>query len=309
MNYYIVIPAHNEEAFISLTLQSLLEQTFLPSKIVVVNDNSTDKTAEIVSEFAKRNSYISLVNKNSEATHLPGSKVIQAFQKGLETLDENYDFIVKADADLIFPSNYFETINKHFHLDERIGMVGGFCYIETRTKNEKSNKKNRVPELLSQKNEISEEKKGEWILENLTDKDHIRGALKAYRKETFKQIGGLKPQMGWDTVDELLCKFFNWKVVTDENLHVKHLKPTGYKYNKAARYKQGEAFYSLGYGFWITAIASIKLAMMKKKPLLFIDYIKGFWKAKWARKPLLVSNEQALFIRKYRWKKMKDKLF
>jgi hypothetical protein len=55
-------------------------------------------------------------------------------------------------------------------------------------------------------------KNGEWILENLTDKDHIRGALKAYRNIP---TGGLKAQMGWDTVDELLCKFYNWKVVTD----------------------------------------------------------------------------------------------
>jgi glycosyltransferase involved in cell wall biosynthesis len=52
MKYYIIIPAYNEEAFISLTLQSLVEQTVLPTKIVVVNDNSTDKTPEIVSEFA-----------------------------------------------------------------------------------------------------------------------------------------------------------------------------------------------------------------------------------------------------------------
>ena len=115
-----------------------------------------------------------------------------------------------------------------------------------------------------------------WILENLTDKDHIRGAFKAYRKETFQTNWGLKPAMGWDTVDELLCKFYNWKVVTDQSLNVKHLKPTGANYNKTARYKQGEAFYTLGYGFFITAIASAKLAMMKKKPLLFFDYIKGF---------------------------------
>ena len=115
--------------------------------------------------------------------------------------------------------------------------------------------------------------------------------------------------MGWDTVDELLCKFYNWKVVTDETLIVKHLKPTGANYNKAARYKQGEAFYSLGYGFWITAIASLKLALRKKKPLLFIDYIKGFWKAKLSNKELLVSKKQALFIKAYRWKKMKEKLF
>nr|WP_315143789.1 glycosyltransferase family 2 protein [uncultured Flavobacterium sp.] len=282
MKYYIVIPSYNEEALIGLTLQSLISQTVLPSKIVVVNDNSTDRTAEVVLEFAKNNPYISLVNKSSENIHLPGSKVIQAFEKGFETLDDNYDLIVKIDADLIFPANYFETIIKHFQSDERIGMVGGFCYIE---------------------------KNGEWILENLTDKDHIRGALKAYRKETFQQIGGLKPAMGWDTVDELLCKFYNWKVVTDESLHVKHLKPTGASYNKAARYKQGEAFYSLGYGFIITAISSLKLAMRKGKPLLFIDYIMGFWKAKSSGKPLFVTAEQAKFFRNYRWKKMKEKLF
>lgn len=282
MNYYIIIPTYNEEKFISLTLQSIVEQTVLPSKVVVVNDGSTDKTVEIVNSFVEKYSFISVVNKSSDAIHLPGSKVIQAFQKGLETLDDNYDIIVKIDADLIFPSNYFETIIKHFQSDERIGMVGGFCYIE---------------------------KKSDWILENLTDKDHIRGALKAYRKEAFKEIGGLKPAMGWDTVDELLCKFYNWKVVTDESLHVKHLKPTGASYNKAARYKQGEAFYSLGYGFFITAIASLKLALRKGKPLLFMDYIKGFWKAKVAKKPLLVTDEQAKFIRNYRWKKIKEKLF
>lgn len=282
MRYYIIIPAYNEEAFIQLTLGSLINQTVLPAKVIIVNDNSTDKTAEIVSAFAKENPFISLVNKTSEAIHLPGSKVIQAFREGEKHIDDNYDILVKIDADLIFPSNYFETIIKHFESDDRIGMAGGFCYIE---------------------------KNGDWILENLTDKDHIRGALKAYRKETFKQIGGLKPAMGWDTVDELLCKFYNWKVVTDTTLQVKHLKPTGANYNKTARYKQGEAFYTLGYGFWITSIASAKLAMMKKKPLLFLDYIQGFWKAKKAKTPLLVTHEQAKFIRHYRLQKMKEKLF
>jgi glycosyltransferase involved in cell wall biosynthesis len=248
----------------------------------VVNDNSTDSTAEIVTFFSDKFPFITLVNKKSDAIHLPGSKVIQAFHEGEKHIDEKYDIIVKVDADLIFPNHYFETIIKHFQSDSNIGMAGGFCYIE--------------------RNE-------DWILENLTDKDHIRGALKAYRKETYKQIGGLKPAMGWDTVDELLCKFYNWKVVTDESLHVKHLKPTGASYNKAARYKQGEAFYSLGYGIFITAIASLKLASRKGKPFLFIDYIMGFWKAKSSGKQLFVTAEQAKWIRNYRWKKMKAKLF
>ena len=282
MNLYIIIPAHNEEKFIGLTLQSILNQTTKPQKVVVVNDNSTDTTESIVNEFIQKESSISLINSVSTATHLPGSKVIQAFHKGFETLDSNYDIIVKLDADLILPINYFETIISHFKKDQKTGMVGGFAYIE---------------------------KNGHWILENLTDKDHIRGAFKAYRKECFLQIGNLKPAMGWDTVDELLCKFYGWKVITDENLKVKHLKPTGANYNKSSRYKQGEAFYTLGYGFLITTIASAKLALMKKKPLLFFDYIKGFWKAKMANKPLLVTNEQAKFIRSYRLQKMKEKLF
>jgi glycosyltransferase involved in cell wall biosynthesis len=282
MKYYIIIPAHNEADFIALTLNSIASQTILPVKVVVVNDNSTDETASIVTEFKTTHNYISLINNTSEAIHLPGSKVIQAFHKGFETIDEEYDIIVKLDADLILPNNYFETIINHFKKDDKIGMVGGFAYIE---------------------------KNGQWVLENLTDKDHIRGAFKAYRKECFLEIGNLKPAMGWDTVDELLCKFYGWKVVTDVDLKVKHLKPTGANYNKTARFKQGEAFYSLGYGFVITAIASAKLAVMKRKPLLFFDYIQGFWKAKLSKKPLLVSDEQAKFIRNYRWNKMKGKLF
>ena len=103
MKYYLIIPAHNEADFIRLTLESLVSQTVLASKIVVVNDNSTDATAEIVSDFAKEYPFISLVNKTSDAIHLPGSKVIQAFHKGFETIDDDYDIIVKLDADLILP--------------------------------------------------------------------------------------------------------------------------------------------------------------------------------------------------------------
>jgi glycosyltransferase involved in cell wall biosynthesis len=213
MKYYIIIPVHNEEAFIGLTLQSIINQSVLPSKVVIVNDNSTDKTAEIVLAFAKDNPFITLVNKT--AIHLPGSKVIQAFHKGFETLDIDYDIIVKLDGDLILPNHYFETILTIFKNDDKVGMAGGFAYIE---------------------------KNGDWILENLTDKDHIRGAFKAYRKKCFQDIGNLKPAMGWDTVDELLAKFYNWKVVTDQSLKVKHLKPTGTNYNKPLVTNKGKLF-------------------------------------------------------------------
>src|SRR5690606_37218009 len=281
MNFYIIIPAHNEHDCIALTLESLTKQTLLPKKLVVVNDNSTDATAEIVSKFAQQHSWMSLVNTTSSDAHLPGSKIINAFNKGLETLDDAYDIICKFDADLLFPVKYLEQLSIHFKESTQLGMASGFCYIE---------------------------KNGDWMLENLTRKDHIRGALKAYRKDCFLQIGGLKPSMGWDTVDELLAKFYGWTILTDETLKVKHLKPTGASYNKASKYLQGEAMYKMRYGFVITLISAMKLAYKKRSFQLFKEYMAGYFKAKNSNTDFLVTEEQGAFIRKLRWNGMIGKL-
>ncbi|TXG34577.1 glycosyltransferase family 2 protein [Seonamhaeicola maritimus] len=277
MNFYIVIPAHNEENSIGLTLDSLVNQTLKPKKIVVVNDNSTDKTSDVVEGYSFKYDFVKLVNSKSSNQHLPGAKIINAFYKGFETLDEHYDVICKFDADLIFQDNYLHQLASHFQQNERLGMASGFCYIE---------------------------KNGEWILENLTRKDHIRGALKAYRKQCFLEIGKLKSSMGWDTVDELLAKYYNWEILTDELLHIKHLKPTGISYNKASKYLQGEAMYKMRYGFIITLISAMKLAFKKGSLQLFIDYLGGYFKAKKEKPQQLITEEQGKFIRQLRWKGM-----
>ncbi|RKE90990.1 glycosyltransferase family 2 protein [Ichthyenterobacterium magnum] len=281
MNFYIIIPAHNEEDSIGFTLESLALQTLLPKKVVVVNDNSNDSTQKIITDYASKFSWINLVNTTSSNTHLPGSKIINAFNKGLETLDNNYDVLCKFDADLIFPENYLEELSNHYKQNGKLGMVSGFCYIE---------------------------KNKQWVLENLTRKDHIRGALKAYRKQCFLDIGKLKASMGWDTVDELLAKYYGWELLTDDTLHVKHLKPTGISYNKASKYLQGEAMYKMRYGFIITLISALKLAYKKQSFSLFKDYITGYFKAKKNKVDYLVTTEQGKFIRKLRWKGMLNKL-
>lgn len=284
MKYIVLIPAYNEADYIEKTLQSLAAQTLLPTWAMVIDDSSTDQTARIVEQFTQQYPWLHLCTKTSEAIHLPGSKVIQAFNFGLTQLPTtiSYDFIVKLDADLILPPAYFETIVAEFKQNDRLGMAGGVALIE---------------------------KDNQWIVENLTDKDHIRGAFKTYRKACFEQIGGLQPAMGWDTVDELCCRYYQWDILVRQDLQIKHLKPTGAQYDKTARYKQGEAFYRLHYGLLLTLIASLKLATKKKKPLLFLDYIQGYFKAKANREPYLVNEKQGKFIRQYRWSKIKSKLF
>lgn len=283
MRIYIVIPAYNEAKFIGQTLDSLATQTLRPEKLIVVDDGSSDETTQIVREYSARYGFISLLEKASgDNTHAPGSKVIKAFNHGYDRLDENYDIICKFDADLIFPPNYLQKIVSHFNTNSKAGMVGGFCTIE---------------------------KKGNWEIENLTGKDHIRGALKAYRKPCFTDIGKLPEAMGWDTVDELLAQFHGWQVITDRDLLVKHLKPTGASYSNTSGKRQGIAFYRLRYGWALTFIASAKLAFQKRDPKLFMEYLSGFTAASKEKQPYLVSEEEGSFIRDLRWKKIFQKIF
>ncbi|WP_397361994.1 glycosyltransferase family 2 protein [Olleya sp. R77988] len=282
MNFSIIIPAHNEETSIGLTLQSLIDQTLQPKEIVVVNDNSTDATQSIVEDFQKKHPFIKLVNVTSSNKHLPGTKIINAFYKGFDIIDKDYDVICKFDADLIFPLNYLEKIAFHFNKNKTIGMVAGYCYIE---------------------------KNNDWILESITGKDHIRGALKAYKKDCFEAIGQLKRAMGWDTIDELLAKYNNWTILLDDTLHVKHLKPTGASYNKAAKYLQGEAMYKMRYGFTLTFLTALKMSYKKKSFRYFKDYIIGYVKATRNKPEQLLTEAEGKYVRDLRWKGVRKKLF
>ncbi|RLD27773.1 MAG: glycosyltransferase family 2 protein [Bacteroidetes bacterium] len=282
MNIYIVIPAHNEQASIGLTLDSLANQTLIPKKVVVVNDNSTDNTRDIVESYIIKYSWISLVNFNSSNEHLPGTKIINAFYQGFDTLDDEYDVICKYDADLIFPENYLETLINHFNSDSKLGMVAGLCYIQ---------------------------KNNNWILEDLTAIKHVRGALKAYRKVCFLNIGKLKRSMGWDTIDELLAQYYGWSFKTDESLKVKHLKPTGISYGKNSKHMQGEALYKLRYGFSLAFIASLKLAYKKNSFTLFKEYISGYLRASREKVDFLITPDQGRYIRKHLWKNIVKKFF
>ena len=86
MNFYIIIPVHNEEKYISQTLQSIVNQILKPKKLVVVNDNSSDNTGLIINDFVKRFDWIQKVENKSSNFHLPGSKTINAFMRGMKFL-------------------------------------------------------------------------------------------------------------------------------------------------------------------------------------------------------------------------------
>ena len=159
--------------------------------------------------------------------------------------------------------------------------------------------------------DISEEyikKNDNWIFEKISSKKHVRGPIKSYKKECFKEIGGLKESIGWDTVDVLLAKYNKWKVVTNENLIVKHLKPTGLNYNKSAKYLQGEALYKMRFGIVLSLLSALKRAY-NQRSLTYLIFIKiGYIVSVFSSKKRLVNKKEGNFIRKLIWKNIFKKV-
>ena len=62
----IIIPAYNIEDYISICLDSVMKQTEKDIEIIVVDDGSTDKTKEIIDEYAKKDSRIKVFHKENE---------------------------------------------------------------------------------------------------------------------------------------------------------------------------------------------------------------------------------------------------
>ncbi|APQ17896.1 glycosyltransferase family 2 protein [Maribacter hydrothermalis] len=282
MDYYLVIPIHNEAAYLESNLSSIIKQTLLPKKVILVNDNSYDGSETIINKYCTENPIFQKLTIVSSTDHMPGRKVINAFNKGQALLDDNFDFIGKLDADIILPENYFEVIAMHFKNNTSIGICGGFIY-------EKNNS-------------------GDWVLNHPMDKDHVRGAIKTYSKSCFKAIGGLKNVMGWDTVDELLARFHGYIIQTDTSLKVKHLRPTGKAYNTKAKKLQGKAMYTMRYGFTITCIASLKMAWKNQSIKSFWNNMVGFLQASKNKTDYIVTEEEGIFIRRFRWRNISQKI-
>ncbi len=100
--------------------------------------------------------------------------------------------------------------------------------------------------------------------------------------------------MPWAGTPWMSCwhNTMDFELFTDDTLAVKTLRPVGSAYDKEARFLQGIAMYQMHYGFWITAIASAKMAWKKKELTVFTDNLLGYFKARKGQMPYLVTHEE-----------------
>ena len=275
MKVCVIIPVFNEQDFIKKSVESLIDQTIKPAEVIYVNDNSTDNSKNIIKNLIAKCEWIRVIDHKSFQEHVPGSKVIEAFNFGLNNLETQFDIICKFDGDIILPKNYIEKIIEIFNEKEKVGIAGGNLYVQ---------------------------KNGKWIYENIAAKTHVRGPIKAYRAECFNDINALKSSIGWDTVDVLLAQKKGWLIYTDKNLIVKHLKPTGQKYSLHSKILQGESLYKMRFGFILSILSLLKSSLnnYSLSRLFFglIGYCVSFLK----QKPFIVTDEEGVYIRNFRWK-------
>ncbi|WP_162031842.1 glycosyltransferase [Chryseobacterium potabilaquae] len=280
MKFLIIIPAHNEESNIRSTLHSLQHQSYKEIKIVIVNDGSTDQTPDIIQQFTKQDSCFETINLE-KSVHQPGSKVVSAFKKGLATQRlEEFDIICKFDADVIFPSDYLETIANAFTNNPKYGLIGGLLYVENN---------------------------GEWIYEGNSNKKHVRGPVKAYRKECFIQIGGLRETLGWDNIDSILLENLGWKEVVLPELQVKLIKIKGADYTIRPAEYYGKYFYFLGLSRSLAYIASAKEAVKSKSISFFLNIVRSYENCRLEKLQLKVTKDEQKVINHQRWKMLRNK--
>lgn len=284
MQYIIIIPAYNEAEFLPRTIEAITRQELLPQQLIIVNDGSTDATAMVIDEFAKRFSWITPVHSYEDKGYSGGAKIIQAFYRGYDAIESDaYDCLVKIDADLYVEPDYFQRISEHFAANPRLGLVGGM--------------------LLTEKN-------GQWVYENISDRDHVKGAYKAWRKPAFEDMGGLKQTIGWDTLDEILLQYYGWEVLVDESLPIKHFRPLGTKTGLVrVRVRIGYSFFRMRYGFWISLISAAKTAFRNEPYLLSgLAVMWGYLEAWWRGDEFAVNEDEGRYIRQFRRRRMLGKL-
>ena len=273
--FSIVVTAHNEEKLLPSFLKSVCSQNLLPEEMILIDDNSNDSTKKIMIDYQSKNDFIKVFSHKSSNEHMPGSKVVNAFLFGYSKLTKPYDFILKLDADLILPARYFQLISKTFS-NPRIGIAGGIL--------------------------IELSKKGRWESVHPMKKNHVRGGLKAYSLKCYRKIGGLIPEMGWDTIDEILAMYYGFEVKVLNNVKVKHLRPIGNVYSRNSSFLQGQAFYKMRYGIIIGILACLKGFLIKKSFSFLFWSILGFMNGYLKNEPYIVTKSQGEFVRRFRLK-------
>jgi len=107
----VVIPAYNEEKYLTVALDSFKNQTFKDFELIIADGGSTDRTEKITQKY------------NAKFITVKNSNVVRARDAGLKAA--RGEILVGADADTFYPPNHLATIFKKYESDGEIVALTG----------------------------------------------------------------------------------------------------------------------------------------------------------------------------------------
>jgi glycosyltransferase involved in cell wall biosynthesis len=222
MNYVLVTPARNEQAFIAQVLDSVVAQTLLPARWVIVDDGSTDRTAEIVESYAQRYPWIELVRRPQHLDRSFAGKV-HAFNAGLERVQSlDFEIIGNLDGDLSFDHDYLEFLMRKFSEDPRLGVAG-------------------TPFIENGYDSAKDSFEGE---------NHVAGGCQLFRRQCLEDVGGYTPNRagGIDWIAVTTARMKGWRTRSFSEKRFNHYRTLGTAERGvlAALFSYGEKDYYLG---------------------------------------------------------------
>ncbi len=282
MKYVLITAARNEEAFIAKTLASVVTQTVLPERWIIVDDNSTDRTAKIVEDYASRYPWIELVRRVEDRYRNFASKA-HAVNTGLERVNScQFEIVGNLDADVSFGPDYMEFLMERFSEDPKLG-VGGTPF--TQDGNYDSSK------------------------DSFEGENYVSGPCQLFRRECFQEIGGYVPNRagGLDWIASMTARLKGWNVRSfpGKRFHHHRMLGTAERGHVRALFAYGEKDYYLG-GSPLWELFRVAYRMGKKPVLLGgLALLAGYVWAALRRVRRAVSPELLQFHRKEQMKKLK----
>jgi biofilm PGA synthesis N-glycosyltransferase PgaC len=278
--YVLVTPARNEEAFIEKTIDSVIRQTVLPVKWVIVNDGSTDATGPIAMQRAASHDWIEVVNLPVRQERHFAAKV-HAFNAGRERLKGvDYGIIGNLDADVSLDADHFEFLLKKFAENPRLGVAGT----------------------------VFREEGYSSATDSFEGQNHVSGQCQVFRRQCFEDIGGYFANKagGIDWIAVTTARMMGWTTRSYREksfFHYRHLG-TAERSAFAAAFSYGEKDYYLGgHPLWELFRVAYR---MPRRPFLVegLGLGLGYGWAMLRRQKRPISKQLMAFHRKEQMRKL-----
>src|SRR2546422_1727582 len=201
--YALITPARNEEANIERTIRSVIAQSRLPKRWVIVSDASTDRTDDIVSRYAAHFAWIQFIRVNDQDGPRSFARQVFATNVGYTAVQSlNFQFLGVLDADVSFDSDYYERLLNELHRNPHLGITGGT---------------------------ILEDQGGQFRPRMWNAERCVPGAIQLFRRSCYEAIGGYISLEfgGQDAIAIEMALMKGWEVKSIIDLPVLHHRKSG----------------------------------------------------------------------------------